>query len=112
MNTPTYACTLGAKAQFNSLSSPTTGTRSHRLAEQSLLQVPFNRTSTRQSHAFSVLGPSVWNSLSLVLWSLPLSIIPSTTQICVIRLRWGWEYFWVFPLKRRYINLCNEFRKL
>ena len=33
--------------------------------------VPFARTSTRQTCAFSVVGPSVWNGLPLALRLLP-----------------------------------------
>src|SRR6218665_2265308 len=46
-------------------------TRHLRSAEQGLLHVPFARTSTMQSRAFSVGGPLVWNGLSLALQSLP-----------------------------------------
>src|SRR6218665_53865 len=46
-------------------------TRHLRLAEQGLLHVPFARTSTMQSRAFSVVGPLVWNGLPLALRSLP-----------------------------------------
>src|SRR6218665_2331443 len=38
-------------------------TRHLRSAEQGLLHVPFARTSTMQSRAFSVVGPLVWNGL-------------------------------------------------
>ena len=33
--------------------------------------VPFARTSTRQKHAFAVVGPSIWNCLPLSIRSLP-----------------------------------------
>src|SRR6218665_1391327 len=46
-------------------------TRHLRSAEQGLLDVPFARTSTTQSRAFSVVGPLVWNGLPLALQSLP-----------------------------------------
>ena len=46
-------------------------TRHLRSAEQALLHVPFARTSTMQSRAFSVVGPLVWNGLPLILRSLP-----------------------------------------
>src|SRR6218665_3565416 len=46
-------------------------TRHHRSAEQGLLHVPFSRTSTMQSRAFSLVGPLVWNGLPLALRSLP-----------------------------------------
>src|SRR6218665_3513130 len=36
-----------------------------------VLSVPFARTSTRQARACSVVGPSVWNGLSLALRLLP-----------------------------------------
>ena len=46
-------------------------TRHLHSAEQGLLHVPFARTSTMQSRAFSVVGPLVWNGLPLALRSLP-----------------------------------------
>src|SRR6218665_3195007 len=46
-------------------------TRHFRSAEQGLLHVPFARTSTMQSRAFSVVGPLVWNGLPLALRSPP-----------------------------------------
>src|SRR6218665_2513942 len=46
-------------------------TRHLRSAEQGLLHVPFARTSTMQSRAFSVVGPLVWNGLPFALRSLP-----------------------------------------
>src|SRR6218665_1771457 len=46
-------------------------TRHLRSAEQGLLHVPFARTSTMQSRAFSVVGPLVWNGLPLALRSIP-----------------------------------------
>src|SRR6218665_531405 len=45
-------------------------TRHLRSAEQGLLHVPFARTFTMQSRAFSVVGPLVWNGLPLALRSL------------------------------------------
>src|SRR6218665_534190 len=36
-----------------------------------VLFVPFASTSTRQTHAFSVVGPSIWNGLPLALRLLP-----------------------------------------
>ena len=41
------------------------------MAEHRLLHVPFARTSTMQSRAFSMVGPLVWNGLPLALRSLP-----------------------------------------
>src|SRR6218665_3323456 len=32
-------------------------------SQQGLLLVPFARTSTKQIHAYSVVGPSTWNGL-------------------------------------------------
>src|SRR6218665_2270551 len=64
-----WRCILGlAPAYLRDLCSPTPGTRgrsSLRSSEQGLLFVPFLRTSTTQSSAFSVVGPSVWNGLPL-----------------------------------------------
>ena len=57
-----WRCLLGlAPAYLTKLCSPTLsarGSRSLRSAEQGLLSVPFARTSTKQSRAFSVVGPS------------------------------------------------------
>jgi hypothetical protein len=70
-----WRCLLGlAPVYLTELCSPTLsarGSRSLRSAEQGLLSVPFARTSTRQSRAFSVIGPSTWNGLPLALRSLP-----------------------------------------
>src|SRR6218665_1362037 len=64
-----WRCILGlAPAYFRDLCCPTPGTRgrsSLRLSEQGLLFVSFARTSTTKARAFSVVGPSVWNGLSL-----------------------------------------------
>ena|SRR6218665_1822824 len=52
----------------------TLGTRGHcslLSVEQGLLLVMFVHSSTRQTRAFSVVGPSVWNGLPLVLRVLP-----------------------------------------
>jgi len=43
------------------------GRRSLRSTEQGLLLVPFAHTATMQNRAFSVVGPSLWNGLSLAL---------------------------------------------
>src|SRR3984885_4286255 len=69
------------------------GTRSLRSSEQGLLQVPFARTSTRQNHAFSVLGPSIWNGLPLELRLLPRSIpfVFLSSLKTVFLPRWSWE---------------------
>ena len=51
---------------------PTRGLRSK---DQSLLTVPFTRSSMVQSRAFKVVGPRLWNNLPGSLWnitSLPL----------------------------------------
>src|SRR6218665_120046 len=63
-----------APAYFRDLCCPTPGTRGRSLLrslEQGLLFVPFARTSTTQARAFSVVGPSVWNGLSLSQRLLP-----------------------------------------
>ena len=70
-----WRCLLGlAPAYLRELCSPALSTRtsrSLRSAEQGVLAVPFSRTSTRQNRAFSVVGPSTWNSLPLALRLLP-----------------------------------------
>src|SRR6218665_730033 len=45
--------------------------RSLRSTEQGLLLVPFAHITAMQNRAFSVVGPSLWNGLSLVLRLLP-----------------------------------------
>src|SRR6218665_3822143 len=65
---------LIGQAYLTDLCSPSLSTRSTRhlrSAEQGLLHVPFPRTSTMKSRAFSVVGPLVWNGLPLTLRSLP-----------------------------------------
>src|SRR6218665_3931578 len=57
----TYLCSPSITAR---------STRHLRSAEHGLLHVPFARTSTMQSRAFSVVGPLVWNGLPLALQSL------------------------------------------
>src|SRR6218665_3027797 len=47
---------------------------SFRLSEESLLHVPFARTSTVEQRAFLVVGPSIWNDLPLSLRSLPRTL--------------------------------------
>src|SRR6218665_1739535 len=48
--------------------------RSLRSSQQGLLLVPFARTSTKQSRAFSVVGPSIWNGLPYQLQTLPRAL--------------------------------------
>jgi len=69
-----YSLIGQASAYLADLCCPSLTARStHRLrsAEQGLLHVPFARTSTMQSRAFSVVSPLVWNGLPLALRSLP-----------------------------------------
>src|SRR6218665_3980709 len=70
-----YSLIGQAPAYLTDLCRPSLSVRSTRhlrLAEQGLLlHVPFARTSTMQSRAFSVVGPLVWNGLPLALRSLP-----------------------------------------
>src|SRR6218665_3972640 len=86
-------------------------TRHLRSAEQGLLHVPFARTFTMQSRAFSVVGPLVWNGLPLALRSLPRVFSQKflqqlkTTLFGALGLGAASEYS---HLKRRYINVCNE----
>src|SRR6218665_1961675 len=50
--------------------------RSLRSSKQGLLPVPFARTSAKQSRAFSVVGPSIWNGLPSQLRTLPRALSP------------------------------------
>src|SRR6218665_3525442 len=47
------------------------GRRSLRSTEQGLVLVPFAHTATMQNRAFSVVGLSLWNGLSLALRLFP-----------------------------------------
>src|SRR6218665_1624981 len=69
-----YSLIGQAPASLTDLCCPSITTRSTRHLrsdEQGLLHVPFARTSTMQSGAFSVVGPLVWNGIPLALRSLP-----------------------------------------
>ena len=59
-----------APAYLRDLCCPTLGApgrRSLRSTERGVLMVPFARTATKQNRAFSVVGPSLWNGLPLML---------------------------------------------
>src|SRR6218665_3462859 len=45
--------------------------------QQGLLLVPFALTSTKQSHAFSIVGPSIWNGLPSQLRNFPRVLSPA-----------------------------------
>jgi len=71
-----WCCVIGfAPAYLVQHCGPTLSARSSRSlrsTEQGLLHVLFAHTSsTRQKHAFSVVGPSIWNGFPLMLHSLP-----------------------------------------
>src|SRR6218665_3166548 len=51
--------------------------RSLRSSQQGLLLVPFARTSTKQSRALSVVGPSIWNGLPSQLRIFPRALSPA-----------------------------------
>src|SRR6218665_993765 len=46
-------------------------------SQQGLLLVPFACTSTKQSRAFSIVGPSIWNGLPSHLRTLPRALSPA-----------------------------------
>lgn len=75
-----WRCLLGlAPAYLRELCFPVLsarGSRSLRSSAQGLLLVPFARTSTAQNRAFSVVGPSTWNSLPLELRLFPRTLSP------------------------------------
>src|SRR6218665_829308 len=64
-------CLLGLAPDYmylRVLCYPTPGTRgcsSLRSMEREIIFVPFSRTSTRQTHAFSMVGAFVWNGILL-----------------------------------------------
>src|SRR6218665_476032 len=51
--------------------------RSLRSSQQGLLLVPFARNSTKQSRAFFVVGPSIWNGLPSQLQTLHRALSPA-----------------------------------
>src|SRR6218665_3347697 len=51
--------------------------RSLRSSQQGLLLVPFARTSAKQSRAFCVVGPSIWNGLPSQLRIFPRALSPA-----------------------------------
>src|SRR6218665_3655495 len=51
--------------------------RSLRSSQQGLLLVPFARTFAKQSRAFSVVGPSIWNGLPSQLRIFPRALSPA-----------------------------------
>src|SRR6218665_1591724 len=76
-----WRCLLGL-APFNLrvLCRPLLGAmsfRSLRSSQQGLLLVPFARTSTKQSRAFSVVGPSIWNGLPSQFRIFPKALSPA-----------------------------------
>ena len=50
--------------------------RSLHSSQQGLLLVPFARTSAKQSRAFSMVGPSIWNGLPSQLRIFPRALSP------------------------------------
>ena len=58
------------------LSATCMSSRSLRSSQQSLLLVPFAHTSTKQSRAFSVVDPSIWNGLPSQLRIFPRALSP------------------------------------
>src|ERR1043165_3231035 len=66
-----WRCQLGlAPTNLLDLCRPVLGTRSTRSlrsASKGVLSIPFARSSIMQNRAFSVVGPSVWNGLTLEL---------------------------------------------
>ena len=70
-----WRCVLGTAppylCELFTLTSTTVGRRSLRSATRGDFMVPYARTATRQSRAFSVIGPSVWNDLPSNLRSHP-----------------------------------------
>ena len=59
------------------LSSACSGRRSLALASRGDFMVPHARSATRQRRAFSIVGPSFWNSLPSDLRSLPRDLSES-----------------------------------
>src|SRR6218665_475833 len=59
------------------LPSPCTGRKSFRSASRGDFLVPHARTAIKQHRAFSIVGPSAWNSLPSELGSLPRDLSSS-----------------------------------
>src|SRR6218665_3854594 len=73
-----WRCLQGlAPAYLIEFCGPTQSARSSRSlssADQGLLRGPFTRTSTRQKHTIAVVGPSIWNGISLSIRTLPRTL--------------------------------------
>ena len=73
-----WRCQLGlAPTYLIDLCRPVSGSRSSRSlrsSERGLLSVPFARTAIMQSRAYSVVAPTVWNSLPPALRLLPRTL--------------------------------------
>src|SRR6218665_1540401 len=68
---PLYLCELCCPL-LSAMSS-----QSLRSSQQGLLLVPFARTSTKQSRAFSLVGPLIWNGLPSQLRIFPKAFSPA-----------------------------------
>src|ERR1043165_6928025 len=70
-----WQCVLGRAPTYLrelfTLTSACSGRRSLRSASRGDFMVPHTRSTTRQHRAFSIVGPSLWNSLPSDLRSLP-----------------------------------------
>ena len=67
---------------FDSTKAPPRPTNATCITGLRRMDAPFVRTSTRQTHAFSVVGPSVWNGLPLALRLFPgLTLTHSTLAL-------------------------------
>src|SRR6218665_2953919 len=83
--------------------------RSFRSSQQGLLLVPFARTSTKPSRAFSVAGPSIWNGLPSQLRIFPRALSPALfSQLKTALFSHAGVGSASFLLKRRYINVQYE----
>src|SRR6218665_3656527 len=81
-----------------------------RSAVRGKVSVPQAHLATMQRRAFSVVGPSAWNDIPVVLRSL-LMARPSKFYISLKSFFLGRDWVWIASIsvyKRRYISLQNE----
>src|SRR6218665_4097129 len=85
LSTILWRCVLGIAPTYLLglflLTSSCTGRQSLRSASRGDIVVPHARTAIKQHKAFSIVGPSVWNSLPSEIRSLPREVSSSFSKL-------------------------------
>jgi len=108
LSTIVWRCVLGIVPTYLLelfiLTSSCTGQQSLCSASRGDFLVPHAHTAIKQHKAFSIVGPSTWNSL-------PSGFVQLVLQAPLnfyFRPGLGWERLWVVILKWRYINSIDR----